>query len=66
MSANNYVRVSKYHNPPKFVLTDADAETDVGVYVNQCDTLEEAVLAAEQYCRFNPVEYGIRFEGFNV
>ncbi len=61
MSANNYLRISKYNNPQKFVITDADAETDVGHYVGQTDTLEQAIEIAEAYCEREVVEYGIRF-----
>ena len=62
MSANNYIRISKYINPSKFVVTDADMDTGVGGYVGQCATVEQAIEIAEAYCEREEVEYGIRFE----
>lgn len=62
MSANNYLRISKYSNPKKFVVTDADIETRMGTHVGQYDTMEETMNVCHDYMLYNTVEYGIRYE----
>lgn len=60
MSANNYLLV-KMNAEGKFVVSNLDADTNLGSEVGIFSYATDAMSFANKYCEENVVEYGIRF-----
>ena len=62
MSANNYLLIEKIDG--KYRLSDIDADGSGGFFISDdlFDSLEEAVKAANEYMKTEPVEYGLRIK----
>lgn len=58
MSANNILIIKKVDD--RFEIHDCDIESQAGLHVDTCNTLEDAVGIANEYMKEELVEYGLK------